>query len=338
VVQTAALLILEPIFEADFLNCSHGYRPGRSAHQALAQIEENLRSGYTAVYDADLQAYFDTIPHEQLMKCVEQRIADRSVLRLIRMWLKAVIEDRGEDGRIRRSRPKQGTPQGGVISPLLANIYLHYVFDLWVHDWRKQANGDVIVVRFADDFIVGFQYEWEARQFLTSLRERFAEHGLELHPDKTRLIEFGRHATKNRERSGRGKPETFNFLGFTHICSKTRKGKFVVRRLTMRKRFAAKLAQVKQSLRERWHVPVREVGRWLAAVIRGHMNYYAIPLNFERVDNFRNAVIRLWRRALGRRSQKGRVDWRRMRRIADAHLPRIRIVHPWPEQRLALKT
>jgi len=224
----------------------------------------------------------------------------------------------------------------GVISPLLANVFLHYVFDLWVRDWRRQATGDVIVVRYADDFIVGFQYEHEARQFLSQLRERFALYGLELHPDKTRLIEFGARAASERKRGGRGKPETFDFLGFTHACGKTRRGRFAVLRQTARKRVRAKLREIKAALRYRWHHPVPEVGRWLAQVIRGHMNYFAVPRNFEAVAAFRHEVIKLWRRGLCRRSQKAHVTWPRMLRIAEAWLPRVRIVHPYPSQRLAL--
>jgi RNA-directed DNA polymerase len=265
------------------------------------------------------------------VKFIEHRIADRRVVRLIQKWLNAGVLEDGE-----WTWSDEGTPQGGGISLLLANIYLHYTFDLWVRDWRRQAKGDVIVVRFADDFIVGFQYEWEARRLWNELRERLAAHGLELHPDKTRLIEFGPFAASNRKRNGRGKPETFDFLGFTHVCGRTRKGRFVVLRLTMRKRMRAKLREIKDALRWRWHDPVPEVGEWLASVIRGHLNYYAVPLNFAALEAFHHQVICHWKRALSRRSQKAHVTWARMRRIARRWLPRVRIVHPWPELRLAL--
>ena len=282
------------------------------------------------VLDADIRGYFDAISHEWLVKLIEHRIADRRVVRLIQKWLSAGVL---EDGEWRSS--EVGTPQGGGISPLLANVYLHYVFDLWVRDWRRQAKGDVIVVRFADDIIVGFQHEWEARRFWNELRERFAAFGLELHPEKTRLLEFGPFAAANRKRNGRGKPETFDFLGFTHVCGKTRNGRFVVLRRTMRKRIRAKLREIKDVLRRRWHDPVPEVGNWLASIIRGHLNYYAVPLNFSAIEAFRHQVICLWRRALSRRSQKAHVTWERILRLARIWLPRARIVHPWPEQRLA---
>jgi len=285
------------------------------------------------VLDADIRGYFDAISHEWLVKFVEQRVADRRVVRLIQKWLRAGVLEDGE-----WTRSERGTPQGGSVSPLLANVYLHYVFDLWVRDWRRQAKGDVIVVRFADDIIVGFQHEEEARRFWDELRERFAGYGLELHPEKTRLIEFGRHAAENRKRNGRGKPETFDFLGFTHICGKTRKGRFALVRHTMRKRFQAKLREVKVTFRWRWHDPVPEVGKWLASIIRGHINYYAVPLNFEAIEAFHHQVICIWKCGLSRRSHKAAVTWERMRRIARCFLPRPRIVHPWPEARLCLRT
>jgi group II intron reverse transcriptase/maturase len=332
VVQRALVTVLNCIYETDFLGFSYGFRPGRSPHNALDALYVGIkRKRVNWVLDADIRGYFDAISHEWLVKFVEHRITDRRVVRLIQKWLNAGVL---EDGEWRRS--EAGTPQGGAVSPLLANIYLHYVFDLWVHDWRRQAKGDVIVVRYADDVTVGFQYEWEARRFWSELRERFAEFGLELHPEKTRLIEFGRHAAENRKRNGRGKPETFDFLGFTHVCGKTRKGRFALVRRTMRKRLSAKLREVKEALRWRWHHPVPEVGRWLASILRGHYNYYAVPLNFPAIEAFHHQVIRLWKRGLSRRSHKGKVNWVRMRQIARRHLPSPRIVHPWPDQRLAL--
>jgi group II intron reverse transcriptase/maturase len=331
-VQRALVTVLNCIYEVDFLGFSYGFRPGRNPHNALDALSVGIRrKKVNWVLDADIRGFFDTIDHAMLVKLIEHRIADRRVVRLIQKWLNAGVL---EDGEWRRS--DEGTPQGGGISPLLANIYLHYVLDLWAQEWRRHANGDVIIVRYADDFIVGFQHESEARQFLKELRERFVAYGLELHPDKTRLIEFGRFASENRDRDGRGKPETFDFLGFTHMCGKTRKGRFTVLRHTKRQKVRAKLLEIKTALRWRWHDPIPEVGRWLASVLRGHINYYAVPLNFAAVSAFRNEVIKLWRRGLCRRSHKAHVTWPRMLRLASAHLPRVRIVHPWPEQRLAL--
>ena len=332
VVQRALVLVLNCIYETDFLGFSYGFRPGRNQHNALDALYVGIkRKRVNWVLDADIRGYFDAISHEWLVKFVEHRIADQRVVRLIQKWLTAGVLEDGE-----KKRSEMGTPQGGGISPLLANVYLHYVFDLWVRDWRRRAKGDVIVVRYADDIIVGFQHEWEARRFWVELRERFAGFGLELHPEKTRLIEFGRHAAANRKRNGRGRPETFDFLGFTHVCGKTRKGRFALVRLTMRKRLRAKLREIEMAFRWRWHDPVPEVGKWLASILRGHFNYYAVPLNFESLRAFQNQVIRMWRRGLSRRSHKGHVTWKQMLRIARRFLPRLRILHPWPDQRLAL--
>jgi RNA-directed DNA polymerase len=334
VVQRALVLVLNCIYEVDFLGFSYGFRPGRSPHHALDALYVGIKQRRVNwVLDADIRGYFDAISHEWLVKLIELRIADRRVVRLIQKWLNAGVLVDGE-----RVRSEAGTPQGGGISPLLANVYLHYVFDLWVREWRRQAQGDVIVVRYADDIIVGFQHEWEARQFWAKLRERFAEYGLELHPEKTRLVEFGRHAADDRKRNGRGKPETFNFLGFTHVCGKTRRGNFALVRLTMRQRLRAKLREVKDAFRWRWHAPLPDVGKWLASIIRGHFNYYAVPLNFDAIQAFHKQVTCLWRRGLCRRSHKGHVTWERMQRIARRFLPRPRIVHPWPDQRLCLLT
>ena len=332
VVQRALVMVLNCIYEEDFLGFSYGFRPGRKQHDALdALAVATCDRKVNWVLDADIRGFFDSISHEWLVKFIGRRVADKRVVHLIQKWLNAGVLT---DGTWTSS--EVGTPQGGVISPLLANIFLHYAFDLWIHEWRKRAKGDVIVVRYADDFIVGFQYEWEAKRFLTELREQLAAHGLELHPDKTRLIEFGRFAAENRDRDRRGKPDTFDFLGFTHVCSKTKAGRFTLRRLTMRKRLRAKLLAVKLELRKRWHQPIRTVAVWLASVIRGHLNYYAVPLNSERVAAFRYRVIVYWRRALNRRSDKANVTWTRMRRMARALLPPARVVHPWPNQRFAL--
>lgn len=333
-VQRALATVLNCIYEADFLGFSYGFRPGRRPHGALDALCVGIeRKKVNWVLDADIRGFFDAIDHECLVKLIELRVADRRVVRLIQKWLSAGVLEDGE-----WTRSDVGTPQGGGISPLLANVYLHYAFDLWVRDWRRQAKGDVIVVRYADDFIVGFQHEWEARRFWNELRERLAAYGLELHPDKTRLIEFGRFAAANRRWNGRGKPETFDFLGFTHACGRTRRGRYIVLRLTMRKRLRAKLQEIKAALRQRWHDPVPEIGRWLGSIIRGHLNYYGVPLNFTALEAFHHQVICHWKRALSRRSQKAHVTWERMRRIARRWLPPVRIVHPYPDQRLCLPT
>jgi group II intron reverse transcriptase/maturase len=282
------------------------------------------------VLDADIRGFYDTLDHGWLVKFVEHRVADRRVVRLLQKWLNAGVMEAGE-----RTVSEVGTVQGGSISPLLANIYLHYVFDLWVQRWRKtEARGDVIVVRFADDFVVGFQYRQEAERFLTMLRQRVEQFGLELHPDKTHLIEFGRFAAVNRARRGVGKPETFDFLGFTHICGKTRQGWFTVLRQTARKRLQAKLKEVKAELRRRWHQPIPAQGAYLRSVVGGHVRYYGVPHNGRAISIFRLAVGRLWRRALRRRSNKSKLPWSRMERYIARWLPPARICHPYPTERL----
>jgi group II intron reverse transcriptase/maturase len=287
------------------------------------------------VLDMDIRGFFDAIDHGWLVKLVEHRIADRRVVRLVQKWLNAGVL---EDGM--RTRSEQGTPQGGSASPLLANIYLHYVFDLWAQRWRRtQARGDVVVVRYADDIVVGFQYESDAERFRAELAERFSKFALELHPDKTRLIEFGPFAAPDRERRGQGKPETFDFLGFTHICGKKRSnGRFTVLRQTIRKRLQAKLKLVKNELRCRLHEPIPEVGKWLRSVVGGHIRYYGVPSNGRALYHFRFAVGRLWYRSLRRRSQKSRLTWERMRRLIDRWLPPARICHPYPLRRLGVIT
>lgn len=286
------------------------------------------------VLDADIRGFFDTLDHGWLVKFVEHRVADRRVVRLIQKWLNAGVLEEGQ-----RTRSEVGTVQGGSISPLLANIYLHYVFDLWAQRWRKkQARGDVVIVRFADDFVVGFEHREEAEQFLTELRERFAKFGLTLHPDKTRLIEFGRFAATGRRQRGEGKPETFNFLGFTHSCGKTRRGKFTVLRQTVRQRWQAKLKAVKAELRRRLHEPLSVVGSYLGSVVRGHVRYYGVPMNGTSIVAFRQAIGRLWKRALERRSQSHHLSWERMRRYIDRWLPPARICHPYPLVRFGVVT
>jgi group II intron reverse transcriptase/maturase len=335
IVQRAVVEVLGAIYEQDFLEFSYGFRPGRSQHMALDALAVGITTRKVNwVLDADIRGFFDTLDHEWLVKFVEHRVADRRVVRLIQKWLKAGVL---EDGR--RIASEVGTVQGGSVSPLLANLYLHYVFDLWIQRWRrKQARGDEVVVRFADDFVVGFQHRQDAEQFLAELRERFARFGLELHADKTRLIEFGRFAWRDRKRRGDGKPETFNFLGFTHSCATTRKGGFTVLRKTMRKRMQAKLKEVKQKLQRRMHRPVPEQGAYLRSVVQGHVRYYGVPMNGAALGAFRMAVGRLWWRALKRRSQTRHLPWQRMKKYVDRWLPPPHICHPYPLVRFAVIT
>jgi len=335
IVQRTTVEVLNAVYETDFLGFSYGFRPGRSPHHALDALYAGvLTRKVNWVLDADIRGFFGAIDHDWLVKFVEHRIADRRVVRLIQKWLNAGVL---EDGA--RTRSEEGTPQGGSISPLLANVYLHYVFDLWAQRWRKtQAHGDVIIVRYADDFIVGFQYRADAERFLTELRERLAKFKLELHPEKTRLLEFGPFAAENRQRAGQGKPETFDFLGFTHICGKKRNGRFTVVRQTIRKRLQAKLSEVKAELRRRLHAPIPAVGRWLRSVVEGHLRYYGVPMNGPALFTFCFQVGRLWCRTLRRRSQTARITWERMRRLIRRWLPPPRICHPYPLRRLGVVT
>jgi group II intron reverse transcriptase/maturase len=334
-VQRATVEVLNAIYETDFLGFSYGFRPGRSPHQALDALYAGLLTRKVNwVLDADIRGFFEAINHEWLVKFVEHRIADRRVVRLIQKWLNAGVL---EDGV--RTWRDEGTPQGGSVSPLLANVYLHYVFDLWARRWRKtHAHGDVIIVRYADDFIVGFQHRADAERFLAELRERFAKFSLELHSEKTRLLEFGPFAAEHRRRADEGKPETFNFLGFTHISGKKRNGRFTVVRQTIRKRLQAKLSAVKAELRRRLHAPIPEVGRWLRSVVQGHLRYYGVPMNGPALHTFRFQVGRLWYRTLRRRSQTARITWERMRRLVGRWLPPARITHPYPLRRLGVVT
>jgi len=331
IVQQAVKTVLEPIYEEDFLGFSYGFRPGRSCHNALDALWMGItHRKVNWVLDADIRGFFDNIDHEWMLKFLEHRIADRRILRLIRKWLKAGVSDDGQ-----WSRTTVGTPQGSVISPILANVFLHYVFDLWADQWRKrQARGSVILVRYADDFVVGFQDRGDAERFLRELQQRLEQFGLQLHPDKTRLIEFGRYASQRREQRGQGKPETFDFLGLTHCCGTTRKGVFTIKRKSIAKRMRAKLQEIKEQLTARMHDAVIEVGRWLRSVVRGWFNYHAVPGNINCLDEFRTQVQRLWRRLLRRRSQKGRVwTWERIRRLTRRWLPNPRILHPYPDAR-----
>jgi group II intron reverse transcriptase/maturase len=335
VVQQAVVTVLNQIYEVDFLGFSYGFRPGRGAHDALDALWMGLMGKKVNwVLDADIQGFFDTISLEWLVKFLEHRIADRRLLRLIQKWLTAGVS---EDGKW--SKAEVGTPQGAVASPLLANVYLHYVFDLWVRQWRKKsAAGEVIVVRYADDFIVGFQYRHEAGQFLRELGERFGKFGLTLHPEKTRLIEFGRFAARDRQLRGQGKPETFDFLGFTHCCGRKRQsGGFCVKRKTVSRRLRAKLQVVKETLMRRRHEPMLQQIAWLQAVARGYYNYHAIPGNMPALEAFRREVLHHWLRALRRRSQRHSLTWERFGPLTDLCIPKPRILHPHPNDRFYAK-
>jgi group II intron reverse transcriptase/maturase len=335
VVQRATVEVLNAIYETDFLGFSYGFRPGRSPHNALDALYAGIMTRKVNwVLDADIRGYFDAINHEWLMKFIEHRIADKRVLRHIKKWLNAGVF---EDGAVTRN--KEGVPQGGSISPLLANVYLHYVFDLWADQWRrKHAGGDVIIVRFCDDFVVSFQYREDAERFLVELGRRFSEFNLELHKGKTRLVEFGRFAAQNRKHQGKGKPETFTFLGFTHICGKNRKGKFTVYRHSIGKRVRAKLAELKIELRRRLHSPVPVVGKWLRVVLLGHYRYYGLPGNSRKLEAFRYHLTCLWYRTLLRRSQRHRINWERMNRLVNRWLPKPHIWHPYPDLNLYVTT
>ncbi len=333
--QRAAVEVLNAIYETDFLGFSYGFRPERSPHDALDALYAGLLTKRVNwVLDLDIRGYFDSIDRGWLVKFIEHRIADRRVVRLIQKWLNAGVL---EDGK--RIQVEAGTPQGGSASPLLANVYLHYVFDLWVRAWRRtQARGDVIVVRFADDIVLGFQYKSDAERCRQELTERFRQFRLELHPEKTRLLEFGPFAGQNRKRRGQGKPETFNFLGFTHICGKTSSGRFTVLRQTIRERLQAKLGEVKAELQRRMSTPIPEQGEWLRAVVAGHTRYYGVPMNHRALKLFWFQVGWLWHRALSRRSQKAHVRWDRMARLIKRWLPSPRVCHPYPLRRLGVVT
>jgi RNA-directed DNA polymerase len=333
IVQRAVTALLNAIYEEDFLGFSYGFRPGRSAHDAMDALCVGIHSKKVSfILDADIRSFFDEISQEWLVRFLEHRIGDRRIIRLIQKWLKAGVL---EDGVVMVS--DRGTGQGSVISPLLANIYLHYAFDLWVERWRRrEAAGDMIIVRYADDFIIGFEHENDAHRFLDEMRKRLGEFALSLHPEKTRLIEFGRFAAERRERRGLGKPETFNFLGFSFICGKTRSGKFQIKRKTRRDRMRVKLREIKQALRRRMHRPIPEQGKWLGQVVRGYFNYHAVPTNGPALDVFRHHVTDLWRRTLRRRSQKDGCTWTRMTQLVDDWLPKPIILHPWPSDRFAV--
>src|SRR6476661_3775888 len=330
VVQHAVVTILNQIYEEDFKGFSYGFRPGRSQHQALDALYVAItRKRVRFVLDADIRGFFDNLDRSWLLKFLQHRVADPRMLRLIQKWLDAGIMEEGE-----WKNTEMGTPQGSVVSPLLANIYLHYVFDLWVDAWRKKcAHGDVAVVRYADDNVLGFQYRADADRFLNEFRERLGKFGLELHPDKTRRIEFGRFAEQNRKQRGEGKPETFDFLGFTHISGKDRNGNFAVKRHTIGRRMRGKLVDIKQQLRQRMHEPVPETGKWLKSVVQGYFNYHAVSGNTDCLRVFRWRVTRLWRQVLIRRSQRTRMTWERFWPLVDRWIPSAKILHPHPNVR-----
>jgi group II intron reverse transcriptase/maturase len=330
IVQRAVVEVLNAIYEEDFLGFSYGFRPGRSPHDALDALATGIsRRKVNWVLDADIRDFFSCLDRGWLEKFLEHRIADPRVLRMIQKWLNAGVIEDGE-----WSATVEGTAQGASASPLLANVYLHYVFDLWAEQWRRRnAHGDMILTRFADDYVAGFEHREDAERFLADLRERFAQFGLELHPDKTRLIEFGRFAARNRERRGDGKPETFTFLGFTHICASTKDGRFRLGRVTSKKKMRAKLKSVKAEMRARMHLPIPEQERWLASVLTGHYRYYAVPGNTAALNRFRFLVVGQWVWTLRRRSHRHRVTWQRMTPRIQRELPRPTIMHPWPSVR-----
>lgn len=334
-VQLATVLVLNAIYETDFLGFSYGFRPERNPHNALDAVYVGIfTKGVNFVMDADIEAFFDTMTHEWLMKFLGERIADQRVLRLIVKWLKAGVWYKGEV-----KVTDVGTPQGGSISPLLSNVFLHFVFDLWLQKWRKtEAKGDVTVVRYADDFVIGFKLKSDADACHQALRERFAKFGLKLHPTKTRVIEFGRFAKQNAKKRKRRKVSTFNFLGFTHICGETVGKKFTIWRRTIAKRKSAKLKMIAQELRRRMHRPIPDQGSYLKSVIEGHNRYYGVPGNCQALGSFRKGIIRHWRKTLTRRSQNGVISWDRMQRLANSWLPKPNIHHPYPPFRMGVFT
>src|SRR5450830_1703327 len=334
IVQRATVAVLNAIYEEDFLGFSYGFRPKRGQHDAMDALSVAIsNTPVNWILDADIKGFFDAVDQQWLIRSLEHRIGDERIIRLVRKWLKAGVLEEGQ-----WQSSDMGTPQGAVISPLLANIYLHYVFDLWVKQWRKrEAKGKVIVVRYADDIVAGFEVESDARRFLDAMRERFEQFGLELHGEKTRLIEFGRYAAVKRNKRGQGKPETFTFLGFTFICGKSRQGKFVLWRKTRADRMRAKLVEIRGQMRKRMHHTIPEQGAWLEAVVRGFNAYHAVPTNSRAIGAFRYHVVEIWMKSLRRRSQKYNLTWERMLKLAAAWLPTPRILHPWPQQRFAVK-
>src|SRR3954453_23343156 len=334
IVQRAVAAVLSAIYEEDFLGFSYGFRPGRSQHDALDALIVGISSRkVNYILDADIRSFFTEVSQQWVVRFLEHRIGDKRIIRLVQKWLQAGVF---EDGIV--TVEEKGTGQGSVISPCLSNVYLHYVFDLWAASWRRrEATGDMIMVRYADDIVVGFQHETDARHFRDAVRDRLRAFSLSLHPDKTRLIEFGRHAARNRETRGLGKPETFTFLGFVLICGKSRRGDFQIRRKSRRDRMRAKLREIKEALRRRMHRPIPETGKWLGQIVAGYFAYHAVPTNSPALSAFRYHVLVLWHRRLCRRSQRARVLWRRMTKLADEFLPLPRVLHPWPSVRFAVR-
>lgn len=334
IAQQAVVTVLNQIYEVDFLGFSYGFRPGRSQHDALDALHEGIMGRKVNwVLDADIQGFFDAIDHRWLLKFLRHRVADRRILRLIAKWLRCGVSEEGK-----WTASTVGTPQGAVASPLLANVFLHYVLDQWVQWWRRNhATGDLINVRYADDFVVGFQYRRDAERFLVALRERLHKFALALHPDKTRLIEFGRFAVENRRKRGETKPESFNFLGFTHTCAQWTKGDFRLLRRTIKKRLRAKLAELRQLLLNRRHQPLDVVGSWLRGVVRGYYNYHSVPGNGAAMQAFYREVVRGWRHSIRRRSQRWRMTWRRYGKLVQHWIPLPRLVHPHPRVRFLAK-
>jgi group II intron reverse transcriptase/maturase len=334
IVQRAVVTVLNAIYEEDFLGFSYGFRPGRGQHDALDALCVAIKGKRVNwVLDADIKGFFDAVDHSWLLRFVRHRVGDERITRLVGKWLKAGVLEDGQWSAI-----EQGTPQGAVISPLLANVYLHYVFDLWAQQWRRrEVKGDMIVVRYADDLVVGFELEAEARRFWDAMRVRFEQFSLELHGNKTRLLEFGRYAIERRQRNGQGKPQTFNFLGFPFICGRSRRGAFLLRRHTRRDRMRAALRELKDEMRRRRHASLTDQGRWLLSVVTGYFAYHAVPTNAQAIGAYRHHVIDLWRRSLRRRSQKDGMTWARMDRLANEWLPPPHVLHPWPEDRMAVR-
>jgi len=334
IVQRATVAVLNCIYEEEFLGFSYGFRPKRGQHDALDALAVGITDKkVNFILDADVRSFFDEVSQSWLVRFVEHRIGDPRIIRLIQKWLRAGVL---EDGVVTIS--EKGTGQGSVISPLLANVYLHYVFDLWAERWRRhEATGGMMIVRYADDIVVGFAHEVDARRFWDAMRKRFEEFALSLHPEKTRLIEFGRQAANRRDRSGLGRPETFNFLGFTHICGRSRHGKFLLKRKSRRDRMRGKLKEIKEEMRRRMHQSIPEQGRWLAQVVSGYFAYHAVPTNSATIGAFRHHVVDLWRCSLSRRSQRGGITWQRIKQIADDWLAKPKVLHPWPQQRFAVR-
>ena len=334
IVQRAVGAVLSAIYEEDFLGFSYGFRPGRSQHDALDALIVGIDSRkVNFILDADIRSFFTEVSQQWVVRFLEHRIGDKRIIRLVQKWLRAGVL---EDGIV--TVEETGTGQGSVISPLLANVYLHYSFDLWAARWRRrEATGDMVIVRYADDTVIGFEHAADARRFWDAMRERLREFSLSLHPDKTRLIEFGRYAALNREKRGLGKPETFKFLGFVLICGKSRRGGFQIRRKSRHDRMRAKLQEIQEELRGRWHVPIPDTGKWLGQIVTGYFAYHAVPTNSAAIGAFRYHVTVLWYRCLCRRSQKGRLVWSRMAKLADEFLPKPRILHPWPSVRFAVR-